>query len=632
VPEVLGLESWWQAIVALSIGTAIGFAIGLTPGIGARLGIIICLPFAATFDPYPAAIFLFALQSVNNTSSAIPNIALGMPTSGADAATILDGYPLTQMGRGGEALGASLSASALGGILSALAFLAAIPIALPLVSSFGPPEILVLALIGITMIAALSSEGLLQGLVVAAFGMIVAMIGLDGRTGAFRFTFGIMDLWDGVSLPALVCGLFVVPEMLTVKRHVDESAYHRAISTRISDVYRGMFVTLRYKAVLFRSSLYGILVGLTPAVGSTVGVWMAYAYAARTTKTDIPFGQGAIAGVIAPEAANNSKEGGAMIPTLFFAIPGSSGMAVMMAALAYVGVAVGPNMLTRDINLSFALAATVILSNLLAIPAFFAVIPSIVRLSALKREAIVPLAIAISVTASLIESPTLATVVEVFVASLFGVGLKLANWPRAPFILGFVIAGMVEESYFLTSQIWGWSALARPLTIILLLALATALVFSLRRSPPLSIAGPKQSNLVVTFGLIAFFCGIFILSLALPLQSGLGPGALSVFGVSLCALISIAALRVQDSLKSDEIMRYLGATALFIVSTPFLGVTLSSFLYVAALLKRSGLALPRSIAVAAIYSALQLLLLASVFDVLVQREILGRLFWEALGY
>ena len=630
--DLFGLDAWWPALVALGMGTAIGFAIGLVPGIGGRIGIILCLPLAAAFDPYPAAIFMFALHSVTNTSSSIPNIALGMPTSGSDAATILDGYPLTKMGRGGEALGASLSASAIGGILGALAFLVAIPIARPLVTSFGPPEILMLALIGITMVASLSNEGLLQGLVVAALGIVFAMVGLDGRTGDFRFTFGSLDLWEGVGLPAIICGMFVIPEMLTVKRHADEEALHRAVSTRLRDVFRGMFTTFRYMAVLLRSTLYGVLVGITPAVGSTVGVWMSYAYAARTTKTDIPFGKGAIAGVIAPEAANNSKEGGAMIPTLFFAIPGSTGMAVMMAALAFVGVNVGPNMLTTDISLSYALVATVILANLLAIPAFFMVVPSVVRLAALRREAIVPVAIAVSVMASLIDEPTVMTVVQIFVAAILGIGLKVANWPRAPFILGFVIAALAEESFFLTAEIWGWSALKRPITVFLLVALVAWLIFTVRRKSPMRIAGPKTTTLVLSTCLIAFFGIVFALSLPMDLASGLAPMAISVLAIVLCGLIFAAAVRTENPPQSDEIVVYVGLTGLFVALTPVFGIIPASFVYVTEVLRRTGIRLRYAFLVASGCCALQLILLVAVFDVLVERAIIGRLAWVALGY
>ena len=503
--EFFGLGAWWPALSALVLGTAVGSVVGLVPGIGGRMGVILTLPLAAFFDPYPAAIYLFALHSVVNTSGSIPAIAFGVPTSGADAATVVDGYPLAKMGRAGEALGASLSASAIGGVLGAFAFLLAIPIARPLITSVGPPELLMLAILGATMISAMSRQGLLPGLIVAAVGAIFGIVGLDFRTSEERFTFGSLDLWDGLDLPALVCGLFVIPEMLSVTTKTAE-AHQRAISTTIRDVYRGMFVTLRYNALLLRSTVIGILVGAAPAVGSTVGVWIAYAHAARTTKSEIPFGEGAVAGVIAPEAANNSKEGGAMIPTLLFAIPGSSSMAIMMAALAFCGVAVGPNMLSTDIGLAYSLAATVVLANLLAVPFFFAVIPSLVRLSTLRTDAIAPLTIAAAITGAMVGAPTLMTMVQIFAAAALGIALKKADWPRGPFVLGFVVEQMAENAGFQTAAIWGWSAFLRPITLSLLMLIVGWMLFSLKKHSALTLTAPKR-NVILTGAGLAVFLG-----------------------------------------------------------------------------------------------------------------------------
>jgi TctA family transporter len=509
--DLFGLIDWPSAVLALSAGTALGFIYGLIPGIGGRIALVLSIPLAGVFPPYGAAIFLFALHSIVHTSTSIPAIAWGMPSGSSDTATIVDGYPLAKMGRAGEALGASLSASALGGILGALAFLTAIPLAKPLVTSFGPPEFFMLALFGATMVASLSSEGILQGLIVAVVGVLFAMVGIDTRTGTPRFTFGSVELWDGFNIAALVCGLFVIPEMLSLKRFEGESARERAIATSIRDVFLGMFVTFRHIKVLLRSTLYGIFVGFMPTVGSTVGVWLAYGYAARTTKSDIPFGKGAIAGVIAPEAANNSKEGGAMIPSLFFGIPGSSAMAIMMAALSYVGVAIGPAMMKTNIELAYILAATVILANILAIPLFFAVVPSIVRLSALRRDAIAPLVIVTSVTAALISAPSISTHLQLLLATLLGIGLKAANWPRAPFILGFVIADMGEGAFFHTAAIWGWSALLRPITFLLFASLVVWLIVSLRTRPAFTLGGPRRTTLILAAALIAFFAIVFAL-------------------------------------------------------------------------------------------------------------------------
>lgn len=630
--QIFGHLSFGSALVALVCGTGLGSIYGLIPGIGGRVGLILSIPLASFFDPYAAAIFLFATHAVIHTSSSIPSIAFGLPSSGADMATVQDGYPLARMGRAGEALGAALSASAIGGVLGALGFLLAIPIAKPLVTSFGPPEMLMLALFSITMVSSISTEGMLQGLIVAIVGVIFAMVGLDARTGGARFTFGLVQLWDGLDIPALICGLFVIPEMLSLRRTSDEEAHERAIGTTVGDVMRGMAVSFRHKAVLLRSTLYGILAGVTPAVGASVGVWMAYGYAARTTKSDVPFGKGAVAGVIAPEAANNSKEGGAMIPTLFFAIPGSSAMAIMMGALAFAGIQVGPNMLGKDIGLSYALAAAVAAANIIAIPFFFAAVPWIVRLSALRREMLVPVAIALSVTAALINSPTIATQGQLVVAGILGVALKAANWPRAPFILGFVVAKMAESAYFVTAAVWGWSALQRPITALLLIATLGWLGFSVARRPALKLSGSRLSTLTVGGALLAFFIAVVLASRSISPPGGIAPGALAAAAGVLCLFVLGAALKSSENPPSAERLCHVDLTAAFLLLTPLVGLFVASLAYVAGMLRRDGVRTKTALVAGAVLAVVQIAVLSRVFDVLVEKEIIGRIAWTILGY
>ncbi|MEX0853990.1 MAG: tripartite tricarboxylate transporter permease [Bauldia sp.] len=630
--DLFGLESWLAPLVALTTGTLLGLFYGILPGIGGRVGILLSLPMATLFDPHSAAIFLFAMHAVVHTGTSIPAIAFGLPSTASDAATVIDGYPLAKMGRAGEALGASLSASAIGGVLGALAFLACIPIARPLVTSFGPPEFLVLALIGLTMVASLSREGLLPGFVVGCIGILFAMVGYGIRTGEPRFTFGVLDLWDGLDIPALVCGVFVVPEMLSINRHADPDAQRRAVTTTIADVFRGMFVTFRHTAVLLRSTFYGIVIGIMPAVGSSVAVWLSYGYAAQTTKSEIPFGKGAIAGVIAPEAANNSKEGGAMVPTLFFSIPGSSSMAIMMAALGYVGVSTGRSFLTDNIGLSYALAATVLLANILAIPAFFAVVPFLVRLSALRREAVAPIAIALSVTAALISTPRFSTVVQVAVASALGLILKWAGWPRGPFILGFVIGRLGETSFHQTAVIWGWSAIFRPVTALLLVALAGWLIYVVATRPVASLPGSASRTRAVAAGLFAFFVVVIAWSLTLKFAAAAVPLAAAAMGLVCSGLIVVAGRRSAAVDDKSEAMRHVALYAGYLLITPLIGLIASSFVFVAAAMRLNGSRMSPALIAALVLALSELAVLTLVFDVIIEKEIVGRVLWAILGY
>lgn len=629
--EFFGLESWTSGLTALVLGAALGFIFGFVPGLGGRIGTILCLPLAPLFEPYEAAIFFFSMRAVVDTSGAIPNIAFGIPSSASDMATIIDGYPLAKMGRAGEALGASLSASAIGGLLGALAFLLSIPIAKPLVTSFGPPEILLLAIFGITMVASLSREGLITGLIVASLGLLVSTVGIDSNSGDPRFTFGSIALWDGISLPAIVCGFYVIPEMLSL-RALEGDSYRRAATTSVGDVFRGMFVTLNHLRVVFRSSIYGIFVGFMPAVGTSIGAWMSYDYAARTTKSEIPFGQGAVAGVIAPEAANNAEEGGAMIPTLFFGIPGSASMAIMIGALTVSGVTVGPNMLDKDIGLSYALAAAVCLANLIAIPLFFLAIPSLIRLSSIRRDAIIPFAIAVSLTSALVDTPSLLTLVIVGGAALLGIALKLANWPRAPFIVGYVIGGMAEDAYHQTLSIYGWSALQRPLVIIFGIALIVWIIYSLRLRPVAHVPGHRLTNIVLAAGLAIALIAVALLSVeTIRGASRVVPLTLAVLGAALSVLVLIRAISLKTYPEPEEV-RFIVPLLLFLIATPVFGVLVSGFFFVLAVLIRIGIRWPAALLSSFCLLLSQYVILALIFDVIVEREFIGRIAWSLMDY
>ncbi|MEP0520173.1 MAG: tripartite tricarboxylate transporter permease [Hyphomicrobiales bacterium] len=618
---------------ALCLGTLFGFVAGLAPGIGGRIGIILFLPIALFWDPLGGAVFLFAMHSVVHTSASIPAIAFALPSTGADAATVIDGYPLSKMGRAGEALGASLSASAIGGVVGALAFLAIIPVARLVLNHFGPPEFLLLALAGLSMVALLSGRNLVTGLLAASIGILIASIGIDVSTSADRFTFGRPELRSGVDIAAIIGGIFVVPEMLA-KWSFDAKGRHRAVSTSMSDVLLGMRKTLQHLKLVSRSSLYGIGIGMMPGLGSSVAVWMSYAYASRTSKSKIPFGKGAIEGVIAPEAANNSKEGGAMVPTLFFGIPGSSSMAIMLGAFLIVGLPVGPNLLTSDIQVSYALAATVLLANLIAIPMFFAVVPGIVRLAALRREHIVPFAIALSLFAALYQDMHWVTLAQFMFASAIGIALKRLEWSRAALLLGFIMGPLAEISYIQTSQIWGWSMFERPASLIML---AVFLVFGIRAARSKT---KKTSNaLGVADGVLA--CPILIIfilactySISLPSGASSVPLLISIIGLVLSGMVSLAAFKMRKA-KSPFIppsFENLRSTLLYCALVPFLGLPLMSMLYVVKLMRKAGTGMSTAVGSALALGIVQTSFLALIMDIWAEPMITGWIYASLSGY
>jgi TctA family transporter len=578
---VSSLSSGTAGIVtALFIGTILGFIAGLVPGIGGRIGLILCLPLALFWDPLAGAVFLFAMHAVVHTSTSIPAIAFALPSTGSDAATVLDGYPLAQAGKGGEALGASLSASALGGILGAGAFLLAIPIARMLLQWFGPPEFLILAIFGLCMVTVLSGKNWMTGLVVAAFGFMVAMIGFDVQTSAPRLTFGLHQLSGGLNLAAIIGGLFVVPEMLTRFRFT-EQGHHQATHTRIADVLRGMKTTLNHFGLVFRSSLYGIGIGLMPGMGSSVAVWLAYAHASTINKTGIPMGKGVMAGVIAPEAANNSKEGGAMVPTLFFGIPGSSSMAIMLGAFAVLGQPVGPSLLAQDVHVSYVLAGTVLASNILAIPIFLITVPFIVRLAALQRAHMVPFAIAISLFAATYQTLQIGILLQFVAASAVGMLFRHLDWSRAAFLLGFIMGPLAEISYIQTSQIWGWAMFTRPATIVLIVVFGLLACKTAKASQRNFDISQRRQDAVVSSAFLVLFVMVFWHTKTFPQHASNVPMLVSCVGaVVSCAVLGARFFAPADASRGDHagFEGTLPAIAFCLAVLP-LGVPLASILY-----------------------------------------------------
>jgi len=628
-PEFLAsFTSGWPGLTsALLVGTLAGFVIGLVPGLGGRIGIILCIPLATFWDSIGAAVFLFAMHSVVHTSSSIPAIAFALPSTGADAATVLDGYPLAKKGRAGEALGASLSASAIGGVLGAVAFLACIPVARLLITWFGPPEFLLLALAGLSMVVFLSGNSILTGLLTASLGFLAASVGLDVITSASRFTLGRPELLGGLDLAAVIGGIFVVPEMLA-RWSFDDAGRKRAISTTLRDVLQGTLTTFGHLGLVARSSLYGIGVGIMPGLGATVGVWMSYAFASRTVKSEIPFGEGAIAGVIAPEAANNSKEGGAMVPTLFFGIPGSSSMAIMLGALTIVGLPVGPSLLTTDIDIPLTLAATVFLANLVAVPMFLAAVPSIVRLAALRREHMVPFAIALSLFAAAYQDPHWMTVAQFAAGGVLGVCLKAIGWPRAPFLLGFVIGPLAEISFIQTSQIWGWAMFARPGVLAMLLIFSILLIRGYRgrvRKQPRSLG---YVDALLALPLAMLFALALISTFGFPANASLAPVIVCIAGILLAALVMLSGIRSGEWQAGSPLQNFhdLGLTVAYIAMVPLLGLPMASMLYAGAMMLRTRVRPVTALVSALSLGLVQIWFFSLVADVVAEPLVTGWVF------
>jgi len=571
----------------LVAGLIFGLAAGLTPGISGRIGLLIALPVALWFDPVGAAVFLIAMHAVVHTSGSVPAVLLGLPTSSSEAATVVDGWPMMQAGRGGEAVGAILAASVAGGVLGAVALLVLAPLGGSIARQFTSAEVAALSATGLLAIAALSGKSLALGLLVAALGVLAATVGVDPHSAAQRFTFGRLELWDGLNIGAIVAGLFVIPGLLRDQRKSDVNGQamprHPPPRVRYTEVFEGCRQTVRNGWLVLRSSVLGIVVGFIPGLGASVAVWLAYGHASTSTRPDVPFGQGAVAGVIAPEAANNSKEGGAMLPTLLFAVPGTTSMGILLGAFALLGIEVGPGMVARDPWIIQMAGWVILVANLLAFPICLAVAPLLTRLAALHRGMVVPFALVASTVAALAISPSVETLAQIVIFGALGTVLAHLGWPRAPFVLGFVIGPILEGALTRTMLTVGVGAFQRPMVLVIIVLAVTTVIFwrrgGTRRKgaalPEAADGAEPSSHMAFSVMLLALFGLLGTEAWNLPGQSWVLPVLAGAWGL-VATLAALATRHPRRRLADIVTPSILALFLAFLLTIGLVGPPLAS--------------------------------------------------------
>jgi TctA family transporter len=465
----------WLLVLAVPIGMFFGAA----PGLGGKLGIVLLIPFVFGMDPVAGSVFLLSMHAVVHTGGSIPSILFGVPGGGPDAATVVDGFPMTQKGEAGRALGAMLMASGVGGVIGAVFLAALLPVIKPILLAFSPAEFFLLAILGITFIAVLSGESLVKGLIVGLFGLMIAFVGLDPQTGVGRFTFGQLFLWDGIDIITAVMAIFAIPEMIAlgIKGGTVAAVVPAASKYSLRGVVEGCIDVFRHWGLTLRTSVIGAFIGLIPGLGGDAASWMCYGHAVQTSKTPERFGKGAVEGVIAPETANNSKEGGSLLPTLFFGIPGSSGMAIMLGAFVMLGLQPGPQLLLNQLDLVWILIWALVLSNVLAVVMFIGLAPWFDRLSFMKGGLLVPGVIALAVLSCLLSSPNWQNLFVLIVLSALGYAFKRYRWPRPPFVIGLILGPIAESSLHKALAIWGATFFVRPVSLVLILMIVASVAY-----------------------------------------------------------------------------------------------------------------------------------------------------------
>lgn len=483
--SLYGLLSSPHLMGLMLIAVLIGLIVGVTPGIGGRLSIALAIPFVFGMDKVAGAVFLLTMHAVNGTSGQISSIMFGVPGDGDDAATTLDGYPMAKKGEAGRALGASITASGFGGIIGACVFAIMIPVLEPVVLAFSPAEFFLLAILGITFIAFISGgDKIFKGLIVGLYGMMLATVGMDPQTGTARFAGDFLFLWDGLSLVTAVLALFAVPEMIAlgVKGGSISSVSIEGARYSYRQLWEGVLEVPRHWWLATRTAVIGAVIGMIPGLGSSAAAWFCYGHAVQSSKHPERFGQGAVEGVIAPETGSNAREGGALLPTLFFGIPASSGMAVLMGAFLILGIQPGPAMMTEHLDLVWTLLWALVVGNIIAVTFLLFITRWAAMLTFVNGAMLVPFIFVVVVLGAYVNEGQWENLVILFVLSAIGYGLLRAGWPRAPFVIGLVLGKIAEESLHKALDLWGMSFFVRPLSLALIALITGTIAFAVYRN------------------------------------------------------------------------------------------------------------------------------------------------------
>lgn len=474
-------------IAYLMIGVLIGMVFGLVPGLGGTTALALLIPLSWALDPLAAMYLAGGVMGATSFAGSITAILLNTPGTAPNAATVFDGYPLACQGKAGLAIGASAAASALGGLLGILSLLMVIPFARGVVLVFGPAELLLLALLGLVAVAVATGGALVRGLIAGGIGLFLALVGADPLTGLPRLTGGIDALWDGIGLVPALTGMFAIAQMLDIaarRGRVSGQSRQAAEALRpITGVGKGIRAVVRHWPTLVLGSMIGTVIGAVPGLGGTVAAFLAYATAARIDRDPRSFGTGNIKGVIAPEASNNAKDGGSLIPTLALGIPGSAETALFLAVLVMHGLTPGPELLENRVEI-YGLVAALTASAVLASGIGLLLARWLVRVPDVDAGVLAPVVIVVALAGVFALNGRMSDVVIALGMGCLGMALTRLGYPRLPLVMAFVLGDMAERSYHqlnaITGGDWAGYLVGRPVSLLLVGLLLLTVLLSLR--------------------------------------------------------------------------------------------------------------------------------------------------------
>jgi putative tricarboxylic transport membrane protein len=529
-----------KPMLLMLAGVVVSSIFAALPGIGSLLFLSMTIPFAMKLEPFECIALLLGIATVSNTANTFSSVLIAVPGGAGSQATILDGYPMAQKGEAKRAFGAAFAASALGALFGAIVFTATLPVMRPMVMGFGSPSFLMLVIWGLSAVAVLGGNQPLKGLMACILGLAITTIGAEQRTGVERFVLEEGDyLSEGIHIIVVALGLFAVPELisLSVRRtsvsQTDELG--SGLMQGVRDAFKNWWLVIRCSTI-------GVWIGILPGLGSSVADWFAYAHAVQSEKNKEMFGKGDVRGVIAPESSNNAKEGGALIPTTLFGIPGSTSFALILVAFIAVGITPGKEMMTGQLHYLYAMIIVLVIANLFATGIALAFSNTFAKASLLPYYVIVPMTLVLCTVAAFNVSNQVQDVVTFITFSAIGFFMKRYNWPRPPVLVAVVLGPQLQAYLWLTTDLYGWSWITHLDVLAIFGIICVTVLFPILRKRK---ADEKKADVDIVTELpkgpgAMIFTGLFITILGLGSFKAMDWPLLASLGVYVIAGVGIA--------------------------------------------------------------------------------------------
>lgn len=465
-----------ENLMWIPLGMFIGLLVGAIPGFNDTNFLAMILPFTAYLGAMNAVVFMMACFCASQAAGSLPAILLNIPGTPSNAPTCIEGFKMTREGRGGYALGMSVGASTIGGIISAVLTLIITPVVGIYALQFGPAELFMMAVFGMTAVGSLTGKSLSKGLFSSALGLFIACVGTEFQEGYTRASYGFFELYEGFPLIPVLLGVFGFSELFSLVKEKAIVSEGKQSVGGFAQIFEGVRAAFRQKVNIVRSSLIGLLIGLIPGTGAAIATWVSYGQAKQWSKTPEKFGEGHDEGLVAADACNNGVPGGALIPTVTLGIPGSGTTLVIMAALMINGITPGPSFFGEHAVSAYAILFSLVVANILLFPIGILISRLASNVTAVPNKFLVPVIALFCLIGGFAWRQLPFDMYLVVIFGVIGALLTKYGYSVPAFLLALLLGPLAERNFYWAYEIGGMNSFMRPIALVILIATVCVLV------------------------------------------------------------------------------------------------------------------------------------------------------------